>query len=622
MPSHRARAFVFRSPIFVGLGVALAALSGCGDVGAPDDVQQVMGDVGPATAPPAAAATIAFQTFSDDVGTAAATESRTLIRSARGYQSLFGHAPPAAVDFSREWVMFYAAGTKPTGGYEASFLTVLRAGTSLIAVTQLASPGANCGTTQAFTTPYALIKFAAQAGTAAQFFKQDTTKDCGGPTNLCAAVTCPTGSMCDPSTGKCLSGSVRCGGIAGIQCPGLGKCVDDPSDGCDPAKGGADCGGICSCVENVLCTADSKFDSSPSVCACVPVKPPMCGPVCDIYCQYGNVLDANGCPTCQCNPPPTDPCAAVLCMPGTHCDGGKCVSNGVACGGIAGTPCPGFGKCADDPNDSCDPAKGGADCAGICSCIDIVSCPINTKFDGSPSVCSCVPVVDPCANVTCASGTHCDSGKCVSDGVACGGIAGTPCPGFGKCVDDPNDSCDPARGGADCGGICSCIQTVDCALNTKFDSSPSVCTCVPVVDPCASVKCASGTHCDSGKCVVDPVSCGGLAGKACPGIGKCVDDPSDSCDPAKGALDCPGICSCIQNVACIANSRFDSSPSVCTCVPIAPVTCPPEKCPTPAPKVASMVCADGSVAGPTCAPDASGACGWTITRCPGTPAAN
>jgi hypothetical protein len=27
--------------------------------------------------------------------------------------------------------------------------------------------------------------------------------------------------------------------------------------------------------------------------------------VCDIFCQYGNVLDAAGCPTCRCNPAPT-----------------------------------------------------------------------------------------------------------------------------------------------------------------------------------------------------------------------------------------------------------------------------------------------------------------------------
>lgn len=36
------------------------------------------------------------------------------------------------------------------------------------------------------------------------------------------------------------------------------------------------------------------------------------------------------------------------------------------CGGIAGFPCPDGMKCVDDPSDNCDPAQGGADCAGIC----------------------------------------------------------------------------------------------------------------------------------------------------------------------------------------------------------------------------------------------------------------
>ena len=441
MPSHFARSRVSRFPSFVGL--APLVLLGCGDVLAPNDVLQVKGDVGAIAAPPPTAVTISFTPFSDDVGAQGGTESRALIRSASGYQSFFGHAAPAAVDFSREWVMFYAAGTKPTGGYQASFLAVLRAGPSLIAITQLMSPAAGCGTTQALTTPYALIKFPAQTGTSAQFFKQDGTSDCNS--GLCAAVLCPTGSDCDPATGKCVPAPVRCGGIAGIACPGLGRCLDDPSDSCDPTNGGADCGGICSCIQNVACDANSQFDSSPSVCACVTVKPPVCPPVCDIFCQYGNVPDANGCPTCQCNPLPTDPCATVKC----------------------------------------------------------------------------------------AGGTHCDGGKCVADGVSCGGFAGTPCAGIGKCVDDPNDSCDPATGGADC----------------------------------------------------------------------------------------PGICSCIQNVLCVQGSQFDSSPSVCACVPVSSGTCPPEKCPTPAPKSVSTVCADGSIAGPLCALGANNVCGWTVTQCPATPAA-
>ena len=36
----------------------------------------------------------------------------------------------------------------------------------------------------------------------------------------------------------------------------------------------------------------------------------------------------------------------------------------------------------------------------------------------------------------------------------CGGIAAFPCDAGYQCVDNPDDSCDPMNGGADCGGIC------------------------------------------------------------------------------------------------------------------------------------------------------------------------
>ncbi|SJM92531.1 hypothetical protein [Crenothrix polyspora] len=38
--------------------------------------------------------------------------------------------------------------------------------------------------------------------------------------------------------------------------------------------------------------------------------------------------------------------------------------------------------------------------------------------------------------------------------VMCGGIAGLACPTNQVCVDDPNDTCNPNNGGADCSGIC------------------------------------------------------------------------------------------------------------------------------------------------------------------------
>jgi len=61
----------------------------------------------------------------------------------------------------------------------------------------------------------------------------------------------------------------------------------------------------------------------------------------------------------------------------------------------------------------------------------------------------------------------------------CGGFGGFPCPGAGQCIDDPRDDCDPKNGGADCGGICQCVETVSCIIGDVFDSSPGVCACVP-----------------------------------------------------------------------------------------------------------------------------------------------
>lgn len=175
----------------------------------------------------------------------------------------------------------------------------------------------------------------------------------GGGSDPCATARCAAGAHCEvanrdceatpcPPVAVCVAdvtppSGPSCGGIAGKPCPGMSTCVDDPSDSCDPAKGGADCGGICKCVETALCIKGSKFDSSPSVCACVPEKP-VCGPVCLIYCPFGNVLDSQGCPTCACNKPtpgatcPVDQCtgpgpksANFMCSDGKTVGGPACV---------------------------------------------------------------------------------------------------------------------------------------------------------------------------------------------------------------------------------------------------------------------------------------------------------
>ena len=122
-----------------------------------------------------------------------------------------------------------------------------------------------------------------------------------------------------------------CGGIAGFMCPRGLTCFDGPGDGCSPACGGADCGGICG-------------------------RPTMtrCGGIAGIPCPEG--LECIDDPRDDCDPD----CGGADC-------GGVCVdipSN--FCGGIAGIPCPDGFTCIDDPDDTCDPDLGGADCGGIC----------------------------------------------------------------------------------------------------------------------------------------------------------------------------------------------------------------------------------------------------------------
>src|SRR6185437_3276269 len=84
---------------------------------------------------------------------------------------------------------------------------------------------------------------------------------CAGP----SSIMCPGGMKCidDPSdkcdptkdgincAGICVAGAPvskvkqPCAGPSGIVCPGGMTCIDDPSDSCDPTKDGVNCGGMC-----------------------------------------------------------------------------------------------------------------------------------------------------------------------------------------------------------------------------------------------------------------------------------------------------------------------------------------------------------------------------------------
>jgi hypothetical protein len=103
----------------------------------------------------------------------------------------------------------------------------------------------------------------------------------------------------------------------------------------------------------------------------------------------------------------------------------------------------------------------------------------------------------------------------------CGGIANLPCPDGFECVDDPRDDCDPAAGGADCGGVCrksrcryndpnkqyvarstaecSTIRFI-CVEGTQYFSDQCGCGCETASVPCGPSTCGAGQVCCNESC--------------------------------------------------------------------------------------------------------------------------
>jgi hypothetical protein len=149
-----------------------------------------------------------------------------------------------------------------------------------------------------------------------------------------------------------------------------------------------------------------------------------CGPVCNIFCQYGNVLDASGCPTCECNPPPA--CTTSDCGPpppgaAPYCPTGTIVGGGCARGtdGKCGWQ-PAVCKC---PALRCDPetcANGAvADEGGCptCTCKPPATCPAGTTPVSCPAV-SCT--------TSCTDGYALDASGCPT----CGCLGAATCAGL------------------------------------------------------------------------------------------------------------------------------------------------------------------------------------------------
>jgi len=117
---------------------------------------------------------------------------------------------------------------------------------------------------------------------------------------LCAA-SCLLGTACGEAQAEEEKTGAFCGGIAGLPCPEGYACVDDPADTCDPAQGGADCGGICMEEGEDAGTPSQCPGDSPSR-RYVSQDPEKCAAI-RFFCDPGYQPFFNDC-GCGCEPAP------------------------------------------------------------------------------------------------------------------------------------------------------------------------------------------------------------------------------------------------------------------------------------------------------------------------------
>jgi hypothetical protein len=95
---------------------------------------------------------------------------------ARAFNQVQGNPAPA-VDFSRETVILVALGPRTSGGHAVRVDAVTRSGESAVVRYTATSPGPDCMSTQALTSPVEVVR-TARIGGAVRFARHDAVQRC------------------------------------------------------------------------------------------------------------------------------------------------------------------------------------------------------------------------------------------------------------------------------------------------------------------------------------------------------------------------------------------------------------------------------------------------------------
>ncbi len=281
--------------------------------------------------------------------------------------------------------------------------------------------------------------------------------------NCLPMADCPSGTVCDGTSGLCVPQCFEGGCADGFTCVDT-RCVDSAcaarTDACPAGTlcRGGDCVGPC---DGVVCPDGQQCQEGACIDPCLGVVCPtnqvcvardssaltLCGPSCACtelavpICPTGTACDSrDGTPTAgMC----VDPgCDTATCTDGQVCRGGSCVD---ACDGVM---CPRAQTCVSG---QCVPDL----------CASVV-CPAG-------QVCSDGTCIDACTGVTCPDGQICQNGGCVADpcfGVDCPAgkvcqngtcvAGGTPVDAGGSGFDGGAAQHDAGSTGATMAGGCGC----------------------------------------------------------------------------------------------------------------------------------------------------------------------
>ncbi len=225
-------AVIMRKPTFLLLSLSLSlslTLAACASESDESDSDGEVIDILPGEPLPgldegkADGISITFSQFADEVGSRKSYETRRMFTSAADYRAFFGHSAPSAVNFTREWVLFYAIGSQPTQGYTAAIRSVSLSGNRLNVVTAKTSPGASCTPARGPVSPFVLVKFPRQnsGGLPVTYLRADTVVNCARIAD-CTVVACPVGSSCSVGLGGAVC---TAGGSGTVSIPGSSTCL-------------------------------------------------------------------------------------------------------------------------------------------------------------------------------------------------------------------------------------------------------------------------------------------------------------------------------------------------------------------------------------------------------------